>query len=148
MTKETAEAAGSFAKEKFQELKSQVSDGDFSIRLLALLGAVLIVFLSVTEILGKILTLHIFGALIELYACILGLIALALEGKGQIPFFPASLGDTIMNYALILRYVWGRGALYFVAGTLQLSQMGLLDLIVGGFMTFVGVGKSFSSGFG
>ena len=45
----------------------------------------------------------------------------------------------IQKYALILRYVWGRGALYFVAGTLQLSQLGLFDLIGGGFMTFVGV---------
>jgi len=142
MTKENAEAAGIFAKEKFEELKSQISDGDFSIRLLAFLGAVLLIFLSIMGFLGKVLFLDFFGALIEVYTLILGLVALALEGKGQIPLFPASLGETIMHYALILRYVWGRGGLYFVAGTLQLSQAGgLLDLIGGGFMTFVGVGK-------
>lgn len=141
MTKENAQAAGDFAKEKFKELKNQVSDGDFSIRLLAFVGAILLIFLSATEFLGKILTLHIFSALIELYTFILGVVVLILEGKGQIPFFPAGLAETIMKYALILRYVWGRGALYFVAGTLQLSQMGLLDLIGGGFMAFVGVGK-------
>jgi hypothetical protein len=146
ITRENAEAAGTFAKEKFQELKTQVSDGDMSIRLLALVGAALLICTSIVELIGKALTLNILGALIELYALILGLIALALEGKGQIPFFPARFAETIMNSALILRYVWGRGALYFVAGTLELSQLGFLDLIGGGFMTFVGVGKSLTYG--
>lgn len=139
LTKENAEVAGSFAKEKFEELRKQVKDGDYSIRLFALLGGALLVVLSATEFLGKVLTLHLFSALIEIYTFLLGVVVLVLEGKGQIPFFPAHLADKIQNYAMILRYVWGRGALYFVAGTLQLSQLGLFDCIGGGFMTFVGV---------
>lgn len=139
LTKENAEIAGNFAKEKFLELRKQASDGDYSIRLLALLGGIQLICLSTTELLGKVLTLHLFGALIEVYTFLLGLVVLILEGKGQIPFFPEHFATTIQKYALILRYVWGRGALYFVAGTLQLSQMGLFDLIGGSFMTFVGV---------
>lgn len=139
LTKENAEVAGNFAKEKFLELRKQASDGDFSIRLLALLGGIVLIGLSATEFLGKVLTLHIIAALIEVYTFLLGVVVLILEGKGQIPFFPDQLAATIQKYALILRYVWGRGALYFVAGTLQLSQLGLFDLIGGGFMTFVGV---------
>lgn len=140
LTQENAQVAGNFAKEKFDELRKQASDGDYSIRLFALVGGFLLVCLSATEFLGKILTLHLFGALIEVYTFCLGMVALILEGKGQIPLFPADRwAETIQKYALILRYVWGRGALYFVAGTLQLSQMGLFDLIAGGFMTFVGI---------
>ena len=139
LTTENAQVAGTFAKEKFEELRKQASDGDYSIRLFALLGGLLLVFLSATQFVGKILTLHIFGALIEVYTFLLGIMVLILEGKGQIPFFPARLAGTLQKYAMILRFVWGRGALYFVAGTLQLSQMGLFDLIAGGFMTFVGI---------
>lgn len=139
LTKENAEVAGNFAKEKFLELRKQASDGDYSIRLLALLGGIVLIGLSATEFLGKILTLHLVAALIEVYTFLLGVVVLILEGKGQIPFFPDHLATTIQKYAMILRYVWGRGALYFVAGTLQLSQLGLFDLIGGGFMTFVGV---------
>jgi len=139
LTKENAEAAGAFAKEKFQELRTQASDGDYSIRLFALLGGILLIVLSATEFLGKVLTLHFFSALLEIYTFVLGVLALILEGRGQIPFFPSGWADVILKYALILRYVSGRGALYFVAGTLQLSQKGLLDLICGGFMTLVGV---------
>ncbi len=139
LTKENAEVAGNFAKEKFMELRKQANDGDYSIRLLALLGGILLICLSATELLGKVLTLHLLGAIIEVYTFLLGVVVLILEGKGQIPFFPEHFAATIQKYALILRYVWGRGALYFVAGTLQLSQMGLFDLIGGAFMTFVGV---------
>lgn len=139
LTKENAAVAGTFAKEKFEELRKQVNDGDYSIRLFALLGGILLVCLSATEFLGKVLTLHLFGALIEVYTFLLGIVVLILEGKGQIPFFPAHLADQIQKYAMILRYVWGRGGLYFVAGTMQVSQMGFLNIICGGFMTFVGV---------
>jgi anti-sigma28 factor (negative regulator of flagellin synthesis) len=139
LTKENAAVAGTFAKEKFEEIRKQVNDGDYSIRLFALLGGILLIVLSATEFLGKVLTLHVFSALIEVYTFLLGVVVLILEGKGQIPFFPAHLADKIQNYAMILRYVWGRGGLYFVAGTLQLSQLGLFDLIAGAFMTCVGV---------
>jgi len=49
------------------------------------------------------------------------------------------LEQGITKYALFLKFVWGRGCLYFVAGTLQLAQHSLVDVVSGGFMCFVGV---------
>jgi hypothetical protein len=42
-------------------------------------------------------------------------------------------------YAKFLEYVWGRGALYFFVGSLQVTNFNMMDWAVGGFMMFVGV---------
>ena len=44
-----------------------------------------------------------------------------------------------ITYAKLLKYVWGRGLFYFFAGTLQFSQMRILDMASGSFMIFVGI---------
>jgi hypothetical protein len=43
------------------------------------------------------------------------------------------------EYAKFLSFTWGRGLFYTFAGSLMLGQGGLLDVIVGGFVTFVGI---------
>lgn len=139
LTKENAQVAGNFAKDKFQELRKQASDGDYSMRLLALLGGAMLVILSSTEILGKILFFNVVGALLDVYTFLLGIVVIILEGSTKNPLLPKRFSETIHKYALILRYVWGRGALYFIAGTLQCAQMGVADLLVGAFMSFVGI---------
>jgi hypothetical protein len=135
-TKENIEKAGQVAKEKASELHRQAQDGDYSLRFLALLGGILILFVSGLSFVGKILTLNIVGALFELYAFLLGALVLVLEGKQM--FLPTNFVNRIHKYALFLKFLWGRGCLYFIAGSLQLSQMDLLNYISGGYMCFVG----------
>jgi hypothetical protein len=136
-TQENANAAGNFAKEQADEVGRLARDGDFSIRLFAMLGGLAMIVISVLGFVTKLLTLHWVSALVEIYTFVLGIIMVVLEGK-SIPF-SSSFESGIYKYALFLKFVWGRGVLYFIAGTLQLIQAGLLDLIVGAFVCFVGV---------
>jgi len=135
-TKENAEKAGTFMKERTLELRQMASDGDLSLRLLAMLGGIAMVVTSVMGFIGHVFTLAFVKALLEIYTFFLGIVVLVLEGR-QIPF-PRGLEQGINKYALFLKFVWGRGCLYFVAGSLQLAQYSIVDLAVGGFMCFVG----------
>lgn len=49
------------------------------------------------------------------------------------------LNGGVRWYCKFLEYTWGRGALFFFVGSLQVTSFNLLDWAVGGFMMFVGV---------
>ena len=117
-----ASSAGTFAKDQAVELTQLASNGDFSIRILALLGAIAMVVVSVIGFLGKILTLHFVSALIEVYVFALAIVIIILESAGKIPL-PRSFETNVHKYALFLKFVWGRGILYFIGGSLQVSQV-------------------------
>jgi hypothetical protein len=136
-TKENLEAAGTYTKEKAIELKKETQDGDHSLKLLALIGGFACVVVGVLELVSRFLRLDIVGALIDCYIIVLGLIVIVLEGKNKL--LSARFVERIHKYALFLKFLWGRGVLYFVVGTLQLYQIDLLNLISGGYMCFVGV---------
>jgi hypothetical protein len=136
-TKENLENAGRVAKEKAIELKTQAQEGDQSLRLLALLGGVMVVVVSSMEFFGKLLTFNIIGALIAFFTLLLGIIVIILEGKSAL--LSTEFVNRIHEYASFLKFLWGRGCLYFICGTLQLYQFDLLNLVSGGYMCFVGV---------
>lgn len=132
-----ANQAGTFAKEQAEEVKRLASEGDFSIRLFALLGGLAMIVTSILGFIGKFVTLRWVNAIIAVYCFFFGIIMVMLEGR-RIPF-AKKLEGSLYKYALFLKYVWGRGLLYFVAGTLQISSGGLLELIVGAFVAIVGI---------
>lgn len=117
-----ASSAGSFAKEQANEISQLASDGDFSIRILALLGAIAMIVVSILGFVVKMLTFRFVSALIEVYIFVLAIAILILESAGKIPL-PRRLGVNLQKYALFLKYVWGRGILYVIGGTLQVSQV-------------------------
>lgn len=133
---EKAGAVASVAKARLDELTRSAREGDISIRLLALLGGVALIAYSVLGFMQHILLFEIVKALIEIYAFALGLIIVILESRQL--HLPESFLKSLYKYALFLKFVWGRGLLYFVAGSLQLSQGGIIDFVVGGFVMFVG----------
>jgi COPI associated protein len=134
---EAGSVAGNFAKEQVDEVKRLTSEGDLSIRLLAMIGGLAMVVVSILGFIARILTFHWLNALLSIYTFILGLIMLLLEGKA-IPFSKA-WEETIVKYALFLKFVWGRGCLYFVAGTLTISGGGLIEALVGLVVALVGL---------
>ena len=136
-TKENLEAAANHTKEKAIELKKEAQDGDHSLKFLALIGGFACVVVGILELVSRFMRLDVVGALIDCYIIILGLVVIILEGKNKL--LSAQFVDRIHKYALFLKFLWGRGALYFVVGTLQLYQIDLLNLISGGYMCFVGV---------
>jgi COPI associated protein len=135
-SKEGLEAAGQFTKEKASELKREAQDGDNSLRFLALVGGMACVVVGLLELVTRFMRLDIVGAMIDAYIILLGVLVVLLEGKKM--FLSAGVVEKIHKYALFLQFVWGRGAVYFICGTLQLYQLDLLNLIVGCYMCFVG----------
>jgi hypothetical protein len=136
-TKANFEKAGNVVSGKAAELKTQAQDGDQSLRLLAFLGGVILIVVAGMEFTGKLLSLNIIGAFIEIYTFLIGVVVIILEGKDMI--LSTNLQNRIYKYALFLKFLWGRGCLYFICGTLQLYQIDLLNLVSGGYMCFVGV---------
>lgn len=95
----------------------------------------------VVSILGFIS--HMFGfswisAIFDVYTFFLGLMIVILESSTKLSFL-SGLTSKLYRNAKFLTYLWGRGIIYFVAGTLEISQREFLDLIVGGYVCFVGI---------
>lgn len=135
---ENAQAANDYALEKAKELRVLAREGDFSIRLFALIGGVAMCVVSVFGFVGTALHFHGVAALLDVYTFCLGFVVILLEGP-KMPFIKDTFRQKVSKYALFLKFVWGRGILFFVAGTLQLTQSGIADLIVGVYMCLVGV---------
>ena len=136
-TKQNIEAATNFTKEKASELKQQAQDGDHSLRFLGIVAGLGCIVVGFFELVTRIMRFDLVGALIDFYIIVLGFIVLLLEGKNSL--LPTKFVDNINKYALFLKFLWGRGALYFVIGTIQLYQFGLLNVISGVYMCVVGV---------
>lgn len=111
--------------------------GDYSIRLLALVVGFALLGESFFDFLGEIVKLNFSGALMSAYSFILGVIMIVLESR-QLQVDEGWL-KKIYKYALFLKFVWGRGILYFVAGTITMAQGEIGDLIVGGLAVGVGL---------
>jgi len=145
MNKENASAAAAYVQDKAEMLRRMTTEGNLSIRVMAFLGGVAMVVTNFLSLFGRFITLRFLSFLICIYTFLFGILICALEGKSfAVPTF---ISERIRKYALFLDYVWGRGGLYFFAGSLQFSQWTVIDIIVGGFMCFVGatyiiVGKS------
>lgn len=136
--KEDLQKANAYAVEQAKELKIMAREGDFSIRIFALLGGLAMCIVSAYGFVKTILHFHFVDTFVELYTFCLGIIIILLEGTNM-PFVKQSVRQNVSKYALFLNFVWGRGILFFVSGTLQLTQSGIPDLIVGGYMCLIGI---------
>mmetsp|Transcript_16761 Transcript_16761/g.38706 ORF Transcript_16761/g.38706 Transcript_16761/m.38706 type:complete len:284 (+) Transcript_16761:70-921(+) len=136
-TKDNFEAAGRVAKEKALELQQQAREGDRSLRFLAFVGGIGCTLVGLIELTSRLARLDLVGAIIDVYIVLLGFIVIALEGRDV--FLSQQFLESLNKNALFLTFLWGRGALYFVCGTLQLTQIDLLNLIAGGYICFVGI---------
>jgi len=122
-------AAGRYTKEKALELKTQAQEGDRSLRFLALIGGIGSMVVGLFELTSRILSLQLLDAIIHLYIIMLGSVVVILEGRDF--FLSKRLVQNLNKYALFLKFLWGRGSLYFICGTLQLSQIDLFNLVAG-----------------
>lgn len=134
---ENMAAARNAAKEQALELRQQAQEGDVSIKTLGVIGGILLMVIASIEFVSNLISLHPVNALIELYIFFLGAVVIVLEGKKM--FFTANVNERLHKYALFLKFLWGRGILYFIAGTLTIAQMGLLNFIAGGYMCLLGI---------
>jgi len=92
------------------------------------------------SVLGRFFTFNIAGAVIALYEVGFGIVIVILESPIQIPVVGDKLKTQYVRvYAKFLDLTIGRGFLYLFVGTLQISNLNMIDWAVGGFMVFVGV---------
>lgn len=125
--KESAKHTKNFAQQKFSEMRAMAREGDYSIRLFGLLGGAAMMVVSGFGLVGLFLTLQFIPAIVEFYTLLMGFIIVTLEAGRQV-FFLTKFLHSIHTYALFLKFVWGRGCLYFVAGSLELTQVSRSEL--------------------
>eukprot|EP00978_Attheya_sp_CCMP212_P026904 scaffold89330_cov53-Attheya_sp.AAC.1 len=148
MTPQNVSEANTFAKDGVAEFQQNVHQGHLSLRFLVLLGGLSMVIVSIRSFALDMVDLNWYWvpALFDLYTLSLGMLIIILEFDGrQLKFFKGVESGLYKN-ALFLKYVWGRGVLYFVVGTLQMSQQDIASVVVGLYVcvvaiTFVLVGQ-------
>ena len=91
------------------------------------------IFLHKTKVMFKWIS-----AIFEIYIFILAIAMIILEYGRSLTFF-SKLEATLYKHALFVKYVWGRGVLYFIAGTLTIALGHLIALIVGTYVCLVGI---------
>mmetsp|Transcript_5865 Transcript_5865/g.13911 ORF Transcript_5865/g.13911 Transcript_5865/m.13911 type:complete len:292 (-) Transcript_5865:206-1081(-) len=129
--------AGSFAKERAQELRQSVAEGNWSLRIFVLLAALAMITTSLIGLISDVYRIDTISAIIDIYCLILGVIMIILEYGYQLSFF-AAIQPSLYRNALFLRFVWGRGLFYFVAGTIEISQRHYMNIIVGSCVCILG----------
>jgi hypothetical protein len=67
------------------------------------------------------------AALVEIYTLALAAIIVVLESQQKVEFIKKEHLDLLHKYALFLKYVWGRGCLYLVAGTISDGMIMIVD---------------------
>uniref|UniRef100_A0A7S2MD96 Calmodulin n=1 Tax=Helicotheca tamesis TaxID=374047 RepID=A0A7S2MD96_9STRA len=126
-------------KKQFGKVKTMAEEGSMTFRVAAFLGGIFMVITSILDCLDGLLHLSVIHVMIMSYVIIFALMICILEGKGFLPSMIVDhLQEQMHDNAKFLRFVWGRGVLYFFAGSLQFSVMSFFNMISGGFMMALG----------
>jgi hypothetical protein len=141
-TSEHTLQARSVAAARATDLRTSFETGHFSLRLLALVGGVALVVSAVWGLVTHLLTFHLTNLLLQVYTLVLAGLILVLESR-QLSL-PPPLLERLLKYALFLKFIWGRGLLYVVAGSLQTATAETASLfsfhmIVGLYLTLLGL---------
>ena len=134
---------------RIDQMRHLATDGPLSYRALSFAGGGGMVITSFSDWISNIDESSSTKSLISIQTFLFGILFCILElplcwfYRGKINKIRAHLYDQIR----CLRFLLGRGIIYFFAGSLQFSQMNAVDMACGGFMMFVGlisiiVGKS------
>jgi len=125
----------------FQGRKEFAKQGNVNFRILAFAGGLSVILTSALSIVICIATLKPLHTLIYVYTLLFGVLICILEGQ----FIKSQrLNDTrqaAIEGLPVLKYLWGRGLLYVLSGSLQLSHLSPENIISGMFL--IGVGGLF-----
>jgi hypothetical protein len=138
MTLQKVAAAKTFAKDRMTEFQQNLNEGSWSLRMLALLGALAMIVVSILGVVNDILGLNTVSAIFGIYSLLFGVLIIVLEYGKQL-FCVARLESGLYKNAQFLKYVWGRGYLIFFAGTLELAQNDVINIVVGVYGCVVGI---------
>ena len=108
-----------------------VINGNASIRWLAFISATVLMVDTFIGVFYNIGTLELGAAILSFYAFTCGFAAVVMEADlSSIPSFPSQIIRAFLaEHVSTLHTVYGRGAFYFIAGTLELMLVSLFLLI-------------------
>ena len=137
-TKLRAAEAASYVQSKGQEIFEMAESGPLPLRVVAFLGGIAMIIASIVDAALGMWHLDIIHILVSVYVCIFGALICILEGAQFLPSWMISVQGSLHENARFLRFRWGRGLLFFFAGSLQFSHWSILNCIVGSLMMVLG----------
>ena len=106
-TKDAAEA-GTFVKSTAFELKSNLMNGNWSLRALAILGGFAMIVVSILGFISHLFGFNWISAIFDVYTFFLGIMIVVLEAGTKLSFF-SRISSKLYRNAKFLTYLWGRG---------------------------------------
>jgi len=128
------------------EVRAHIQNSSSAIRAGSFLGGVSIVVVALLSVLNVFrMAYDSVSYLVNLYQLFFGLVTIFLEGKREWPGV-ARVQNIIYKEAHFLSVVNGRALFYLFLGSLFISQMQILQIIVGAYMAALGVLMLYSAG--
>jgi len=131
--------AGEYVKETANNILHQAEKGPLPLRVVAFLGGVAMIVASILDALRGVWLANVIHIMVSVYVCLFGALICILEGAEYLPAWTITVQATFHDQARFLRFRWGRGVLFFFAGSLQFSHWSMLNVIVGGTMMVLGL---------
>ena len=137
--KERAAEAANYVKTTAHSIAEMGEGGPLPLRVFAFLGGILMIVASIVDAARGMWHVDLIHILISIYVCAFGALICILEGGQFLPSWIASVQGSLHDNARFLRFMWGRGCLFFFAGSLQFSHWSMLNCVVGMIMMVLGV---------
>lgn len=121
-------------------VRKNAERGPDFLQVIAFFGGITMVFTSILSFQERVSLGGGFSldfAIISIYTWTFGVFTMGIEGRALMIEIN-SLHKIVSNYMKLFRFVWGRGLLYFFAGSLQYCLSATLSTISGVFMMILG----------
>ena len=137
--KQRAAEAGQAITSTANKIIHQAEKGPLPLRVVSFLGGVAMIVVSILDAFRGVFNADVIHIMVSAYVCLFGAIICILEGAEFLPSWAVSVQAALHAQARFLRFRWGRGVLFFFAGSLQFSHWSILNVIVGGIMMLLGL---------
>lgn len=113
-------------------------DGNVNFRILAFAGGISVILTSSLSILISMAHFGYLEVMVYLYTLLFGVLICILEGQFLKSRTLANIRSMTVEGLPVLKYLWGRGVLYILSGSLQMSHLSSMNILSGTFLIGVG----------
>jgi hypothetical protein len=113
-------------------------DGNLNFRILAFAGGISVILTSSLSILISMAHWGVLEVMVYLYTLLFGVLICILEGQFIKSRAVANIRAMAVEGLPVLKYLWGRGVLYILSGSLQMSHLSSMNILSGSFLIGVG----------
>lgn len=136
-----AQKALEFGRKEINEIVKYAEEGDWTWKLLGMFGGLAMMGVGGLTFMGDFFLFNYFGAILDVYIILFGLLTVVLEYKDSI--LPKSWVEQIKVEARFVYKPYGRAVLYMFFGVLLVSQekflytcIGLYLIVIGGLVAY------------